>query len=150
MLYAAIETIETTDSAPVEQEAGSSVVPPDAERLEQVSLGGVGEEGLYFQRCRWCQTTAFRRLLCPVCASTDFARERSCGIGVVRHVMATTQSFGRRCVLATIDMDEGFWVSSKIIGVPPRVRLGVSVCLTQGVESGAQTLLFRLTESPRH
>ncbi|MGW6962372.1 hypothetical protein [Streptomyces chartreusis] len=52
-------------------------------------------------------------------------------------------------MLATINMDEGFWLFSRVIGVPPRVRAGVSVRLTEGIESGPQALLFRLCDSPR-
>ncbi|MFD5385636.1 zinc ribbon domain-containing protein [Streptomyces sp. NPDC127074] len=147
MLHTAIET---TDSAPIEREADASAnPPPEADLPRQVPLGGVGGGELYFQRCHWCRTAVFRRLLCPVCASTDLAWELSCGIGAIRHVMAVSQRPGRQCALATINMSEGFWLFSRVIGVPPlTVRAGASVCLTEGIESGPQALLFRLCETP--
>ncbi|MCQ8193240.1 Zn-ribbon domain-containing OB-fold protein [Streptomyces rugosispiralis] len=147
MLHTAIET---TDSAPTAWEADASANPPlEADRPRQVPLGGVGGGELYFQRCHWCRTAVFRRLLCPVCASTDLAWELSCGIGVIRRVMAVGRSPGGQCALATINMDEGFWLCSRVIGMPPlTVRVGAPVCLTEGIESGPQALLFRLCETP--
>ncbi|WP_079254496.1 zinc ribbon domain-containing protein [Streptomyces sparsogenes] len=143
--------IETMDSAPVEREVDPSVSPlPEADCPTQVPLGGVGGGELYFQRCRWCRTAVFRRLLCPVCASTDFAWELSRGTGVIRHVLAVRRSPGRQCALATINVDEGFWLCSRVIGVPPLiVRVGAPVCLAEGIESGPQGLLFRLCEPPQ-
>ncbi|GAA0570875.1 hypothetical protein GCM10010390_87640 [Streptomyces mordarskii] len=148
MLHTAIET---TDSAPIEREVDPSASPlPEADCPPQVPLGGVGGGELYFQRCRWCRTAVFRRLLCPVCASTDLAWELSCGTGVIRHVLAMGRSSGRQCALATINMNEGFWLCSRVIGVPPlTVRAGAPVCLTEGIESGPQALLFRLSEPPQ-
>ncbi|ATL81532.1 hypothetical protein SMALA_1297 [Streptomyces malaysiensis subsp. malaysiensis] len=147
VLHAAIEI---TEGAPVEREADASAnPPPEADCPKQVPPGGVGGGELYFQRCRWCRTAVFRRLLCPVCASTDLSWELSCGIGVIRHVMAVGRSPGRQCALATINMPEGFWLCSRVIGVPPLIlRVGAEVCLTEGIESGPQALLFRLCETP--
>ncbi len=41
------------------------------------------QEGLVYQVCRWCHTASFRKLLCPVCASSDLESEQSDGYGGV-------------------------------------------------------------------
>ncbi|MEI5525956.1 hypothetical protein WB401_25540 [Streptomyces brasiliscabiei] len=38
---------------------------------------------LFFQRCLWCGTPAYRRSFCRACGSVAFRRERSAGDGIV-------------------------------------------------------------------
>ncbi|ULR55620.1 hypothetical protein [Streptomyces deccanensis] len=38
---------------------------------------------LFFQRCLWCATPAYRRSFCRACGSMTFRRERSAGDGIV-------------------------------------------------------------------
>ncbi|MCZ9345008.1 zinc ribbon domain-containing protein, partial [Streptomyces sp. TRM76130] len=40
---------------------------------------------LVFQRCTWCGTAMYHRVLCPVCRGSDLSTERSKGTGTVRH-----------------------------------------------------------------
>ena len=42
-------------------------------------------EAMFFQRCTWCGTAMYHRLLCPVCQGSDLRTERSEGVGTVRH-----------------------------------------------------------------
>ncbi|MEV4334632.1 OB-fold domain-containing protein [Streptomyces sp. NPDC049597] len=123
--------------------------PADSDDLGGMSQDGVRGGELYFQRCRWCHTAAFRRLLCPVCASTDLAWERSAGTGVVRHLTVVGRSTGNPRVLAIIDMREGFWLRSRVIGVSPgAVRVGAVVRLAVDGGPEAHELTFRLGDVP--
>lgn len=138
--------IETAASNPIDQDEASSVVPDgDSDLLGHVPPGGVWAGELYFQRCRWCHTAVFRRLLCPACASPDLAWERSDGTGAIRHISVVGRCTGRPRAIAIIEMAEGFRLRSRIIGTPPdTVRVGACVQLASGIESGARELLFRL------
>lgn len=144
--------IETADNDPLRGSGVSSAVhvPP----ADSADLGGMPQDGvrggeLYFQRCRWCRTAAFRRLLCPVCASTDLVWERSDGTGVVRHLTVVGRSTGTPRVLAIIDMREGFWLRSRVIGVSPgAVRVGAVVRLAVDGGPEPHELTFRLGDVP--
>ncbi|MEU6603209.1 Zn-ribbon domain-containing OB-fold protein [Streptomyces flaveolus] len=146
MLHGAIETAESTTTEP---DGDSSTVRPSAVGdIDHVPPGGVGVGELYFQRCRWCQTAVFRRLLCPACASTDLAWERSGGIGVISHVVIAGRSTRRPRALAMINMREGFSLRSRIFGAPPHtVRVGALVRLATDIQLDSQELLFRLCDS---
>ncbi|MFI2367529.1 Zn-ribbon domain-containing OB-fold protein [Streptomyces sp. NPDC018833] len=149
MFYPAIET---TIGDPLRGSGVSSAVPAlpgDWDDPGRVPPDGVRGGELYFQRCRWCRTAAFRRLLCPVCASTDLAWERSAGTGVVRHLAVVGRNTGTPQVLAIIDMREGFWLRSRVIGVSPgTVRVGAVVRLAVDGGPGPQELAFRLGDVP--
>ncbi|GAA2458681.1 Zn-ribbon domain-containing OB-fold protein [Streptomyces macrosporus] len=106
-------------------------------------------DGLYYQRCRWCRTPVFRRLLCPVCASTDFDREAGGGTGVVRRVISVDRSAGTPCTVALITMDEGYQVRSTVTGTPPQgVHTGARVRLAPETAHGHRKPVFRLCEDP--
>lgn len=88
---------------------------------------------LYFQRCRWCHTTTFQRLLCPTCGSTDLAPELSGGEGVIsvrRGVAAADND------LWPVHMTEGFVVRCRVDGPPHAVRPGVRVKVSGAAASG--------------
>jgi uncharacterized protein len=68
------------------------------------------EAGLDYQRCRWCGTPSYRRLLCPTCASPDLADARSEGIGIVTRPPQSSQSE------AVVQLLEGFTVQGRVIG----------------------------------
>ena len=40
-----------------------------------------GTDALRYQRCTWCGTAMYHRLLCPVCQGSDQRTERSEGVG---------------------------------------------------------------------
>ncbi|WP_245234792.1 zinc ribbon domain-containing protein [Streptomyces flavochromogenes] len=85
---------------------------------------------LYFQRCRWCHTTTFQRLLCPTCGSTDLNPELSEGEGVisVRRGVAAADAD-----LWPVYMTEGFTVRCRVDGPLHAVRPGVRVKVSSGV-----------------
>lgn len=148
MIHAAIET---ADSVPTPRDGVANALPrTNSSRLRQIPLDGARDGELRFQRCRWCQTPVFRRLLCPVCASTDLAYERSGDIGVVRHVTIVGRSNGAPRALAIIDMSEGFRVQATVSAVPPdMVHIGAQVRLAADAGPNARELVFRLCDVPR-
>ncbi|MFF2655179.1 Zn-ribbon domain-containing OB-fold protein [Streptomyces sp. NPDC058045] len=104
---------------------------------------------LYFQRCRWCRSAVFRRLLCPVCAASDLAWERSAGTGVVRHVSVVGRSTGRPRAIAIVDMDEGFWLSARIATTQPdAVGVGTAVALPADSPADPRQPVFRICPPP--
>lgn len=120
-----------------------SVVP--ASPLPADSIGqlyGLSNGQLYFQRCRWCRTPAFRRLLCPICACSTFERERSNGIGFIRRITGPGN-------VAVVAMTEGFWLRSTVISQPGHpLRIGAQVQFATDPTHETQELVFRISDSP--
>ncbi|MEU2506611.1 zinc ribbon domain-containing protein [Streptomyces sp. NPDC007863] len=101
--------------------------------------------GLVYQRCGWCGTANFRRLLCPVCASADLAPERSDGQGVV--VRSGVEQRYRRAARSesVVRFPEGFEVRCRVVGAPPHlVRAGTRVRLASGADPKAGELVFEV------
>jgi uncharacterized protein len=121
--------IGTTPAAPTHDEAAQA--PDDA---------------LYFQRCRWCGTTMFNRLLCRVCASTDLEVMRSEGVGVIHRSIILRRDSSAARSLSLIDMAEGFSVRCRVIGPPKAVHEGARVKLARGIGPGSAELLFQLCD----
>ncbi|MFF4349477.1 Zn-ribbon domain-containing OB-fold protein [Streptomyces sp. NPDC001530] len=99
------------------------------------SAPAIGSE-LFFQRCLWCGTAAYRRSFCRVCGSMAFTPERSAGVGVVvrrnGHAPHTTW-----CVA----MDEGFNLVCQVTRTAPvAVAIGASVRVVQAVAPLGQGL----------
>ncbi|WFB10904.1 zinc ribbon domain-containing protein [Streptomyces sp. LX-29] len=138
------------DAPPVlEATADAPVAPPaDGGWPGQVYLDGLRRGELYFQRCRWCRTACFHRLLCPICASTDLTWEHSAGTGAVRHTSVVRRRTGSLRTVATIDMAEGFRLRATLAGVfPDTVRPGTLVRLdAEGLLPQAEPgeLVFRM------
>lgn len=83
------------------------------------------QAGLDYQRCRWCHTSSYRRLLCPVCASPDLDTFHCAGVGVVTRPPRGTQPE------ATVQMREGFTLQGRIVGgLHNSVYPGAAVRLT--------------------
>ena len=53
-----------------QQAAGSSTGVLDPQGAERA-------EAMLYQRCTWCGTAMYHRLLCPVCQGSDLRTERS-------------------------------------------------------------------------
>lgn len=104
------------------------------------------DEELYFQRCRWCGTTMFNRLLCHVCASTDLEVMRSKGVGVIHRSTVLRRNSSAARSLSLIDMAEGFSVRCRVIGPPKAVHAGVRVKLATGIGPGSAEILFQLCD----
>ena len=102
------------------------------------------EAGLDYQRCRWCGTPAYRRLLCPTCASPDLAPAHSDGVGIVTRPPQGAQT------TASVQLHEGFTVQGRIVGaLPGVVHPGTVVHATSPSAAAAvpdpQEPLFRLS-----
>ncbi|MER8161213.1 zinc ribbon domain-containing protein [Streptomyces sp. NPDC094472] len=138
--------IETADGAAVERDGPNAVAPVALDCRDPMPHRGVWEGELYFQRCSWCQTAVFRRLLCPVCASTDCVWERSGGVGVIHHVLVMGRSIRRPWGIAIIGMREEFSLRCKVLGARA-LHVGTMVRLAAGLESDSQGLVFRLCDS---
>ncbi|WP_413812386.1 Zn-ribbon domain-containing OB-fold protein [Streptomyces sp. OE57] len=139
--------IETAGNGPFAGDGASTAASrndPD-QRSGLISAGGIRDGALYFQRCRWCHTAVFRRLLCPVCGSTDMAEERSDGTGVIHHVTVVGRGAGRPRAMAIIDMHEGFRLRARVSAVPlARACVGAQVRLGFGPEP--QEIAFQLCD----
>jgi hypothetical protein len=123
-------------------EKGGAVPAPSLAAGSLAKSYGPSNGELYFQRCRWCRTPAFRRQLCPICACSDFDRERSSGTGFIRRITGPGN-------VATIAMAEGFWLRSRVISEPPlTLRIGVQVQFAAGHPQQTQALVFRLCDGP--
>jgi len=101
--------------------------------------------GLEYQRCRWCGTPAYRRLLCPTCASSDFEAAHSDGVGIVTRPPVSPLAE------AAVQLHEGFTVHGRVIGAQSgRVHHGSVVRLAAGPDRSLPTadIQFRLCEEP--
>jgi uncharacterized OB-fold protein len=104
-----------------------------------------------FQRCRWCRTPSFRRVLCPACGSGELDEERSAGLGVVRCVKVVRRTSGAPQAVAVVELEEGVLVRSTVIGGrcgADAVFVGDRVEVAAGEESSAYRPAFRLTGGP--
>ena len=105
------------------------------------------EAGLDYQRCRWCGTPSYRRLLCPTCASPDLASAHSAGVGIVTCPPHSAESE------VVVQLSEGFTVQGRIVGaLHGSVHPGTAVRLTArpdcalDVASAPGGIAFRLCE----
>ncbi|WP_329113708.1 Zn-ribbon domain-containing OB-fold protein [Streptomyces sp. NBC_01465] len=106
------------------------------------------ETGLVFQRCRWCGTASFRRLLCPVCASSDLESERSDGHGVVVRSNVVHRHTGAARNESLIRFPEGFMFRCRVVGAAPHlVWVGARVRPVNDGASEAGEVVFELCET---
>lgn len=107
----------------------------DADEAEQAVLE--------YQRCRWCGTAAYRRLLCPTCASSEFEAARSDGVGIVTRPPVSSLAD------AAVQLSEGFTVQARVLGaLGGRVHPGSAVRLATGPDPRSPNgeMCFRLCE----
>jgi hypothetical protein len=104
------------------------------------------DDALYFQRCRWCGTTMFRRLLCPVCASTDLESERSEGKGVIFRSSVLNRNTPEARTVAVVQMAEGFTVRSRVLGPSLSVRPGARVRLAPTNDPERREIVFQVCD----
>ncbi|MEU3603520.1 zinc ribbon domain-containing protein [Streptomyces sp. NPDC006798] len=109
------------------------------------------ESGLTYQRCRWCGTASFRRLLCPVCASSDMEEERSTGEGVVIRSAVVHRYTRVARNESLIRFPEGFMFRCRVVGAAPHlVWVGARVRPVAGTGLDAGELVVELCDSTRH
>ncbi|MFF3373783.1 Zn-ribbon domain-containing OB-fold protein [Streptomyces sp. NPDC002680] len=110
---------------------------------QQSSFGGLKDGELYFQRCKWCRTPAFRRVFCRACASEDLELERSEGTGVVARSVVVRRD-DVPYVISTVAMAEGFRLQGSVVGAGRDVaRPGSRVCVEAVADSDPWTVTFK-------
>ncbi|MBC9731309.1 Zn-ribbon domain-containing OB-fold protein [Streptomyces sp. TRM68367] len=132
------ETREYTEREEAPEAAAAGATPTGAPTLPVVC------RELFFQRCLWCGTPAYRRSFCRACGSMTFSRERSAGAGVV--VRRNGQAQHNTWFVA---MDEGFNLLCQVTGTAPVVvPVGAQVTVVRAVAPQGQGLpLVELTHS---
>ncbi|GGV65993.1 MULTISPECIES: Zn-ribbon domain-containing OB-fold protein [Streptomyces] len=105
-------------------------------------------EALYFQRCTWCGTAMYHRLLCPVCRGSDLRTERSEGLGTVRHSTVVHRNSPAARNVSLIEMNEGFVVRGRVMGPPIGIHGGDRVRLTTAKDPVRGEPVFQLVDDP--
>ncbi|MEU9284641.1 OB-fold domain-containing protein [Streptomyces sp. NPDC048275] len=103
---------------------------------------------MLFQRCHWCGTAMFQRLLCPVCAGSDLRTEASAGTGVVRHSTVVHRNTPAARNVSLIEMAEGFTVRGRVTGPPTDVHSGDRVHLSTAADPVRRQPVFQLVDGP--
>ncbi|MFJ8792011.1 Zn-ribbon domain-containing OB-fold protein [Streptomyces sp. NPDC102462] len=103
---------------------------------------------LFFQRCTWCGTTMYHRLLCPVCRGSDLRTERSEGIGTVRHSSVLHRNTPAARNVSLVEMAEGFILRGRVMGPPVGVHSGDRVRLSTAQDPVRGEPVFQLLDEP--
>jgi uncharacterized OB-fold protein len=115
---------------------------------ERATAPNSTEEGLFYQRCRWCGTAMFHRLLCPVCAGSDLRTERSSGQGVIRHATTVQRNTPAARNVSLVELEEGFTVRGRVQGPLIAIHVGGRVQLTTAADPVRREPVFKLREEP--
>ncbi|MFE5858365.1 Zn-ribbon domain-containing OB-fold protein [Streptomyces sp. NPDC056500] len=107
-----------------------------------------GDAGLTYQRCRWCGTASFRRLLCPVCSSSEFRFERGPGHGVVVESTVVHRYSGSARNESLVRFPAGFVFRCRIVGAAPcDVRAGMRVRPAAGLDLAAGEVVLEVCDT---
>jgi uncharacterized OB-fold protein len=105
---------------------------------------------LWYQRCSWCGTPAFRRLLCPACAGVELVHEPSAGRGTVIRATRRPTDTGEQ-VIALVHMPEGFRLQGVVNAGSHQVYPGITVRVIDSEPAPSFDLDDARTESaPEH
>jgi hypothetical protein len=105
-------------------------------------------DALLFQRCTWCGTAMFHRLLCPVCQGSDLRTERSEGTGTVRHSTVVHRNTPAARNVSLIEMAEGFVLRGRVMGPPIGIHSGDRVRLSTAKDPVRGEPVFQLLDEP--
>ncbi len=103
---------------------------------------------LLFQRCHWCGTAMYQRLLCPVCQGSDLRTESSTGSGIVRHSTVIHRNTPAARNVSLIEMTEGFTVRGRVMGSPAAIHSGDRVQLSTAQDPVRRQPVFQLVDGP--
>lgn len=103
---------------------------------------------LVFQRCGWCATAMYHRLLCPVCAGSDLRTERSEGTGTVRHASVVHRNTPGARNVSLVEMAEGFVVRGRVMGPAAGIHSGDRVRLATAKDPVRGEPVFQLLDEP--
>ncbi|MFI8347964.1 Zn-ribbon domain-containing OB-fold protein [Streptomyces sp. NPDC085596] len=87
-------------------------------------------DSIQYQRCGWCGTAMYHRLLCPVCQGSDLRTERSEGIGTVRHSTIVHRNTPAARNVSLVELAEGFVVRGRVMGPLVGIHSGDRVRLS--------------------
>ncbi|MEU9338831.1 zinc ribbon domain-containing protein [Streptomyces sp. NPDC048290] len=129
---------------------------PSASVFQQgagLSAGTVGlwppkEESILFQRCDWCGTAMYHRLLCPVCQGSELRTERSAGTGTVRHTTVVHRNTPAARNVSLVELTEGFVVRGRVMGPLIAIHSGDRVRLTTAKDPVRGEPVFQLVDEP--
>ncbi|KPI27257.1 protein of unknown function DUF35 [Actinobacteria bacterium OV320] len=124
----------------VQQAAGSA-----AGVLDRASTDG---DTILFQRCTWCGTAMYHRLLCPVCQGSDLRTERSEGVGTVRHATVVNRNTPAARNVSLVEMAEGFVVRGRVMGPLIGIHSGDRVRLSTVKDPVRGEPVFQLLDEP--
>ncbi|MFD4524400.1 Zn-ribbon domain-containing OB-fold protein [Streptomyces sp. NPDC058470] len=110
--------------------------------------GTPAQHALLFQRCHWCGTAMYQRLLCPVCAGSDLRSEASTGTGVVRHSNVVHRNTPAARNVSLIELAEGFTVQGRVMGPPATVHRGDRVQLATAQDAIRRQPVFQIIDGP--
>jgi hypothetical protein len=103
---------------------------------------------MQFQRCTWCGTAMYHRLLCPVCQGSDLRTERSEGVGIVRHSSVVHRNTPAARNVSMIEMAEGFVVRGRVMGPLIGIHSGDRVRLSAAKDPVRGEPVFQLVDEP--
>nr|WP_205615152.1 zinc ribbon domain-containing protein [Streptomyces harenosi] len=107
-----------------------------------------GTEAILFQRCTWCGTAMYHRVLCPVCRGSELRTERSEGTGTVRHSTVVHRNTPAARNVSLIEMAEGFVVRGRVMGPPIGIHSGDRVRLSTAKDPVRGEPVFQLADEP--
>ncbi|GAA3980471.1 zinc ribbon domain-containing protein [Streptomyces marokkonensis] len=138
-----------------QQAAGSAtgVLDPKAPKSPQFvqsprSSQAPDTEAVFFQRCTWCGTTMYHRVLCPVCRGSDLRTERSEGTGTVRHATVVHRNTPAARNVSLIEMAEGFVLRGRVMGPLIGIHSGDRVRLSTAKDPVRGQPVFQLVDEP--
>ncbi|MBQ0826300.1 Zn-ribbon domain-containing OB-fold protein [Streptomyces tagetis] len=105
-------------------------------------------ETLVFQRCAWCRTAMYHRLICPVCRGSDLRTERSAGLGTVRHATVVHRNTPAARNVSLIEMAEGFVLRGRVVGPLIGIHGGDRVRLSTAKDPVRGEPVFQLVDEP--
>ncbi|OIJ68847.1 Zn-ribbon domain-containing OB-fold protein [Streptomyces mangrovisoli] len=109
---------------------------------------GSNGAAIAYQRCTWCGTAMYHRLLCPVCQCSDLRTERSQGTGTVRHSTVVHRNTPAARNVSLIEMAEGFVVRGRVMGPPIGIHSGDRVRLSTAKDPVRGEPVFQLVDEP--
>jgi len=144
-LHPGVGTAAAVDSSP-----GAGSLPgarPFTDVLDAPSAPAERTDILLFQRCHWCGSAMYHRLLCPVCAGSDLRTEASEGTGIIRHSTVVHRNTPAARNVSLIEMTEGFTVRGRVMGPPATIHSGDRVRLSTAQDPVRREPVFQLVDS---
>ncbi|UXY32841.1 Zn-ribbon domain-containing OB-fold protein [Streptomyces sp. HUAS TT20] len=122
--------------------------PVSASKSASKSVSADTRDAIVYQRCTWCGTAMYQRLLCPVCQGSELRTERSEGTGTVRHSTVVHRNTPAARNVSLIEMAEGFVVRGRVMGHPVGIHSGDRVRLSTAKDPVRSEPVFQLLDEP--